>query len=205
MRVQNKGTGTDSFKLLINDYPANWIVQLESEYVEEVSAGGEKTINVTITVPSGEQNQAFTTNITASSLGASDENPPKWVNTTVAVTTIVNQEYWIDLSVESSTIDAIIGTPVLVTITVDNLGTGDDIVALSSTAPDGWTGLEFNTSFLNVIEDSSGLVGLSITVPEGTNKGDYAVNVSGVSNCDTCANGTLLKLSFPEGWRLTQM
>ncbi len=190
MRVQNKGTGTDSFKLLINDYPANWIVQLESEYVEEVSAGGEKTINVTITVPSGEQNQAFTTNITASSLGASDENPPKWVNTTVAVTTIVNQEYWIDLSVESSTIDAIIGTPVLVTITVDNLGTGDDIVALSSTAPDGWTGLEFNTSFLNVIEDSSGLVGLSITVPEGTNKGDYAVNVSGVSNCDTCANGT---------------
>ena len=190
MRVQNKGTGTDSFKLLINDYPANWIVQLESEYVEEVTAGGEKTINVTITVPSGEQNQAFTTNITASSLGASDENPPKWVNTTVAVTTIVNQEYWIDLSVESSTIDAIIGTPVAITITVDNLGTGDDIVALSSTAPEGWTGLEFNTSFLNVIEGSSGLVGLSITVPEGTNKGDYAVNVSGVSNCDVCANGT---------------
>ena len=190
MRVQNKGTGTDSFKLLINDYPANWIVQLESEYVEEVAAGGEQTVNVTITIPSGEQNEAFTTNITASSLGASDENPPKWVNTTVGVTTIVNQEYWIDLSVESSTIDAIIGTPVAVTITVDNLGTGDDIVALSSTAPDGWTGLEFNTSFLNVVEGSSGLVGLSITVPEGTNKGDYAVNVSGVSNCDTCANGT---------------
>ena len=190
MRVQNKGTGTDSFKLLIDDYPSNWIVQLESEYVEEVAAGGEKTVNVTITIPSGEQNQAFTTNITASSLGAADENPPKWVNTTVGVTTIVNQEYWIDLSVESSTIDAIIGTPVTVTITVDNLGTGDDIVALSSTAPDGWTGLEFNTSFLNVVESSSGLVGLSITVPEGTNKGDYVVNVSGVSNCDTCANGT---------------
>ena len=137
MRVQNKGTGTDSFKLLINDYPANWIVQLESEYVEEVVAGGEQTINVTITIPSGELNQAFITNITASSLGASDENPPKWINTTVGVTTIVNQEYWIDLSVESSTIDAIIGTPVTVTITVDNLGTGDDIVALSSTAPDG--------------------------------------------------------------------
>ena len=190
MRVQNKGTGSDSFKLLINDYPANWIVQLESEYVEEVPAGGEKTINVTITIPSGEQNQAFTTNITASSLGASDENPPKWVNTTVSVSTIVNQEYWIDLSVETSTIDAVIGTPVSVTITVDNLGTGDDIVALASTAPDGWTGIEFNTSFLNVVEGSSGLVGLSITVPEGTNKGDYAVNVSGVSNCDVCANGT---------------
>ena len=190
MRVQNKGTGSDSFKLLIDDYPANWIVQLESEYVEDVPAGGEKTVNVTITIPSGEQNQAFTTNITASSLGAADENPPKWVNTTIGVTTIVNQEYWIDLSVESSTIDAIIGTPVTITITIDNLGTGDDIVALASTAPDGWTGLEFNTSFLNVVEGSSGLVGLSITVPEGTNKGDYAVNVSGVSNCDTCANGT---------------
>ena len=190
MRVQNKGTGSDSFKLSIDDYPVNWIVQLESEYVEDVAAGSEKTINLTITIPSGEQNQAFTTNITASSLGAADENPPKWVNTTVAVTTIVNQEYWIDLSVDSSTIDAIIGTPVTVSITVENLGTGDDIVAMSVQAPSGWTALEFNTSFLNVQEDSTGLVGLSITVPEGTEKGDYSVNVSGVSNCDDCANGT---------------
>ena len=190
IRVQNKGTGSDSFKLSIDDYPANWIVQLESEYVEDVEAGGEKTVNLSVTIPSGEQNQAFTTNITASSLGASDENPPKWVNTTVGVTTIVNQEYWIDLSVDSSTIDAIIGTPVTVSISVENLGTGDDIVAMSVTAPTGWTALEFNTSFLNVQEDSTGMVGLSITVPEGTEKGDYSVNVSGVSNCDDCANGT---------------
>ena len=190
IRVQNKGTGSDSFKLSIDDYPVNWIVQLESEYVEDVAAGSEKTVNLTVTIPSGEQNQAFTTNITASSLGAADENPPKWVNTTVAVTTIVNQEYWIDLSVDSSTIDAIIGTPVTVSISVENLGTGDDIVAMSVEAPSGWTALEFNTSFLNVQEDSTGLVGLSITVPEGTEKGDYSVNVSGVSNCDDCANGT---------------
>ncbi len=190
MRVQNKGTGSDSFKLSIDDYPVNWIVQLESEYVEDVAAGSEKTVNLTITIPSGEQNQAFMTNITASSLGAADENPPKWVNTTVAVTTIVNQEYWIDLSVDSSTIDAIIGTPVIVSISVENLGTGDDIVAMSVEAPSGWTALEFNTSFLNVQEGKTGLVGLSITVPEGTEKGDYSVNVSGVSNCDDCANGT---------------
>ena len=190
IRVQNKGTGTDSFKLSIDDYPSNWIVQLESEYVEDVEAGDESTVNLSITIPSGEQNQAFTTNITASSLGAADENPPKWVNTTVGVTTIVNQEYWIDLSVESSTVDAIIGTPVTVSISVENLGTGDDIVAMSVTAPEGWTALEFNTSFLNVQEDTTGLVGLSITVPEGTDKGDYSVNVSGVSNCDECANGT---------------
>jgi len=190
IRVQNKGTGEDSFKLIIEDYPANWIVQLETELVEDVGAGQEKTINLTITIPSGEQNRAFTTNITASSQGAADENPPKWVNTTVAVTTIVNQEYWIDLSVAESSIDAIIGVAVIVPITVENLGTGDDVVAMSVEGPNGWTSLEFNTSFVNVQEGASGLVGLSITVPDGTNKGDYLVNVSGVSNCADCANGT---------------
>ena len=190
IRVQNKGTGEDSFKLFIENYPANWIVQLENELVEDVAAGDEKTVNLTVTIPSGEQNKAFVTNITASSQGASSENPPKWVNTTVPVTTIVNQDYWIDLSVTNISVDAIIGDPITVSITVENLGTGDDIVAMSVEAPPGWTGLEFNTSFLNVAEGSSGLVGLSITVPEGTSKGDYQVNISGVSNCADCANGT---------------
>jgi len=190
MRVQNKGTGEDSFKLIIDDYPSGWIVQLETELVEDVAAGQEKEVNLTITIPSGEQNQAFTTNITASSQGAADENPPKWVNTTVAVTTIVNQEYWIDLSVETSSIDAVIGIAVVIPITVENLGTGDDIVAMSVEGPGGWTALEFNTSFVNVQEGESALVGLSVTVPDGTSKGDYLVNVSGVSNCAGCANGT---------------
>ena len=196
MRVQNKGTGEDSFKLSIDDYPSGWIVQLESELVEDVGAGQEKTVNLTVTIPSGEQNQAFSTNITASSQGAADENPPKWVNTTVAITTIVNQEYWIDLSVNSSSIDAIIGVAVTVPITVENLGTGNDIVAMSVEGPDGWTALEFNTSFVNVQEGASALVGLSITVPDGTNKGDYLVNVSGISNCADCANGTKSKDSL---------
>ena len=190
MRVQNKGTGEDSFKLIIDDYPSGWIVQLETELVEDVAAGQEKEVNLTITIPSGEQNQAFTTNITASSQGAADENPPKWVNTTVAVTTIVNQEYWIDLSVETSSIDAVIGIAVVIPITVENLGTGDDIVAMSVEGPGSWTALEFNTSFVNVQEGESALVGLSVTVPDGTSKGDYLVNVSGVSNCAGCANGT---------------
>ena len=44
MRVQNKGTGEDSFKLLIEDYPSGWIVQLETELVEDVAAGQEKKL-----------------------------------------------------------------------------------------------------------------------------------------------------------------
>ena len=190
IRVQNQGTGIDSFALSIDNYPEGWIVQLESELVEDVPAGDESSVNLTVTIPSGEQNRAFETNITASSKEAANENPPKWVNTTVVVTTIVNQEFWIDLSVESSTINAIIGIPVTTTINIENLGTGDDIVAMSVEAPANWTALEFNTSFLNVEEGSSGLVGLSITVPDGTNKGDYSIDISGVSNCATCANGT---------------
>ena len=116
IRVQNKGTGEDSFKLFIENYPANWIVQLESELVEDVAAGSEKTVNLTVTIPSGEQNKAFVTNITASSQGAASENPAKWVNTTVPVTTIVNQDYWIDLSVTNISVDAIIGDPITVSI-----------------------------------------------------------------------------------------
>ena len=160
---------------------------LETELVEDIVPGSESSVNLTVTIPSGEQNRPFNINITASSTEAPSETPS---NTTVTVTTIVNQEFWIDISVESSTVNAIIGIPVTTVISVENLGTGDDIVAMSVEAPAEWTALEFNTSFLNLEEGSSGLVGLSITVPDGTNKGDYSINISGVSNCAACANGT---------------
>ena len=145
-----------------------------------------------VSIRSGEDNKAFTINLTASSDEAQKENPPKYANKTVSIITIVNQEYWIDLSVEDSdrTVEATVGIPVSVTIDVENLGTGDDIIAMTNTPPEGWTGVDFSNPFINVAENGKEEVTLSITVPESTAKGDYTLVVKGVSDCDGCENGT---------------
>ena len=192
IRIQNEGTGNDTFTVNIDDYPAGWSVDPVSFQVENVPAGGEKLVKVNVTIRSGEDNKAFTINLTASSDEAQKENPPKYANKTVSIITIVNQEFWIDLSVADSdrTVEATVGVPVSVTIDVDNFGTGDDIIAMTNTPPEGWTGVDFSNPFINVAEGGQEEVTLTITVPESTSKGDYELTVKGVSDCEGCENGT---------------
>ena len=80
--------------------------------VEDVEAGGEKLVTLNVSIRSGEDNKAFTINLTASSDEAQKENPPKYANKTVSIITIVNQEYWIDLSVADAdrTVEAYSGS-----------------------------------------------------------------------------------------------
>ena len=192
VRIQNEGTGVDTFTVNIDDYPAGWSVDPVSFQVEDIAAGDEKLVKLNVSIRSGEDNKAFTINLTASSDEAQKENPPKYANKTVSIITIVNQEYWIDLSVADSdrTVEATVGVPVSITIDVDNLGTGDDIIAMTNTPPEGWTGIDFSNPFINVAEGGQEEVTLTITVPESTSKGDYELVVKGVSDCDGCENGT---------------
>jgi len=197
VRFQNEGTGVDTFSVTIDDYPEGWAVDPVSFQVENVPAGGEEIVNLSVSIRSGENNKAFTINLTASSDEAKSETPPKYVNTTVSIITIVNQEYWIDLSVENAAdqiVDATVGVPVSVDFDVKNLGTGDDVVALSAEAPDGWTAVDFSNPYVNVEEGGEETVTLSITVPENTAKDDYSLSVSGVSDCTGCGeNGSKSK------------
>jgi len=189
VRFQNEGTGVDTFSVTIDDYPEGWAVDPVSFQVENVAAGGEEIVNLSVSIRSGENNKAFTINLTASSDEAKSETPPKYVNTTVSIITIVNQEYWIDLSVENAAdqiVDATVGVPVSVDFDVKNLGTGDDVVALSAEAPDGWTAVDFSNPYVNVAEGEEETVTLSITVPENTAKDDYSLSVSGISDCEGC-------------------
>ena len=152
-----------------------------------------------VSIRSGEDNKAFTINLTASSDEAQKENPPKYANKTVSIITIVNQEYWIDLSVADAdrTVEATVGVPVSVKIDVSNLGTGDDIIAMTNTPPEGWTGVDFSNPFVNVAENGQEEVTLTITVPESTSKGDYELVVRGVSDCDGCETVSYTHLTLP--------
>ena len=198
VRFQNEGTGVDTFSVTIDDYPSGWSVDPVSFQVEDVPAGGEETVNLSVTIPSGEDNKAFTINLTASSDEAKSETPPKYVNTTVSIITIVNQEYWIEFAASDTAFDATVGIPVSVDFDVINKGSGDDVVSLSVEAPDGWSSVTFNTNYVSVAEDedktddedSFETATLSITVPEDTEDKPYDVVVTGVSDCATCANGT---------------
>ena len=189
VRIQNDGTGVDTFSISIDDYPEGWSVDPVSFQVEDVPAGGEEIVNLSVTIRSGENNKAFTINLTASSDEARKENPPKYVNTTVSIITIVNQEYWIEFDLDNPgdiNVDATVGIPTSVSFDVVNKGTGDDVVALSAIAPDGWTSVSFSSNYVSVAEGAQEQVSLFITVPEDTADQVYDIVVKGVSDCATC-------------------
>ena len=189
VRIQNEGTGVDTFSVSIDDYPEGWSVDPVSFQVEDVPAGGEEIVNLSVSIRSGENNKAFTINLTASSDEARKENPPKYVNTTVSIITIVNQEYWIEFDLDNPgdiNVDATVGIPTSVSFDVVNKGTGDDVVALSATAPDGWTSVSFSSNYVSVAEGGQEQVSLFITVPEDTADQVYDIVVKGVSDCATC-------------------
>ena len=193
VRIQNEGTGTDTFSVTIDDYPGGWAVDPVAFQVENVEAGKEEVVNISVSIKSGEDNKAFTINLTASSDEARKENPPKYVNKTVSLITTVNQLFWIDLSVqeaEDKIVTATVGVPKSVEFKVQNLGTGDDVVVLSAISPKGWSAVDFSNPYVNVVEGATATVTLSITVPDGTAKGDYYIDVKGVSDCAGCENGT---------------
>ena len=189
VRIQNEGTGDDTFSVSIDDYPEGWSVDPVAFQVEDVPAGGEEVVTLNVSIRSGENNKAFTINLTASSDEARKENPPKYVNTTVSIITIVNQEYWIEFDLDDPgdiNVDATVGIPTSVDFDVVNKGTGDDVVALSATAPDGWTSVSFSSNYVSVAEGGQEQVSLFVTVPEDTADQVYDIVVKGVSDCDTC-------------------
>ena len=189
VRVQNEGTGVDTFSVTIDDYPEGWSVDPVAFQVEDIEAGGEAIVNLSVSIRSGENNKAFTINLTASSDEARKENPPKYVNTTVSIITIVNQEYWIELDLDNPgdiNVDATVGIPTSVSFDVVNKGTGDDVVSLTATAPDGWTSVSFSSNYVSVAEGGQEEVSLFITVPEDTADQVYDIVVKGVSDCETC-------------------
>ena len=189
VRIQNEGTGDDTFSVSIDDYPEGWSVDPVAFQVEDVPAGGEEVVTLNVSIRSGENNKAFTINLTASSDEARKENPPKYVNTTVSIITIVNQEYWIEFDLDDPgdiNVDATVGIPTSVDFDVVNKGTGDDVVALSATAPDGWTSVSFSSNYVSVAEGGQEQVSLFVTVPEDTADQVYDIVVKGVSDCATC-------------------
>ena len=189
VRVQNEGTGVDTFSVTVDDYPEGWSVDPVSFQVEDIEAGGEQVVNLSVSIRSGEDNKAFSINLTASSDEARKENPPKYVNTTVSIITIVNQEYWIELDLDNPgdiNVAATVGIPTSVDFDVVNKGTGEDVVSLTATAPEGWTSVSFSSNYVSVAESGQEEVSLFITVPEDTADQVYDIVVTGVSDCDTC-------------------
>ena len=189
VRVQNEGTGVDTFSVTVDDYPEGWSVDPVSFQVEDIEAGGEQIVNLSVSIRSGEDNKAFSINLTASSDEARKENPPKYVNTTVSIITIVNQEYWIELDLDDPgdiNVAATVGIPTSVDFDVVNKGTGEDVVSLTATGPEGWTSVSFSSNYVSVAENGQEEVSLFITVPEDTADQVYDIVVTGVSDCDTC-------------------
>ena len=177
--VKNKGTGDDTIRLSVDEWPSGWTANFNHTEVD-ISAGKDALVNLTVTIKEKEDNQAFYVNFTAVSIGAKDEDLD--VNATASTITTVNQYYEFRMTSVLTYTKADPEQTFTVDILLDNKGTGDDTVDLEVTAPENATGWVTDiTPSVEVPEGENRTVTLTVTVSEDAVKDSYYITVTGVS------------------------
>ena len=177
--VKNKGTGDDTIRLSVDEWPSGWTANFNHTEVD-ISAGKDALVNLTVTIKEKEDNQAFYVNFTAVSIGAKDEDLD--VNATASTITTVNQYYEFRMTSVLTYTKADPEQTFTVDILLDNKGTGDDTIDLEVTAPENATGWVTDiTPSVEVPEGENRTVTLTVTVSEDAVKDSYYITVTGVS------------------------
>mgnify|MGYP000241675588 FL=1 len=177
--VKNKGTGDDTIRLSVDEWPSGWTANFNHTEVD-ISAGKDALVNLTVTIKEKEDNQAFYVNFTAVSIGAKDEDLD--VNATASTITTVNQYYEFRMTSVLTYTKADPEQTFTVDILLDNKGTGDDTIDLEVTGPENATGWVTDiTPSVEVPEGENRTVTLTVTVSEDAVKDSYYITVTGVS------------------------
>ena len=177
--VKNKGTGEDTIRLSVDEWPMGWTANFNETEID-IGAGKDAPVNLTVAIKEKEDNQAFYVNITAISVGAKDEDLD--VNATASTITTVNQYYEFRMTSVLTYTKADPEDTFTVDILLDNKGTGDDTIDLEVTGPENATGWVTDiTPSVEVPEGENRTVTLTVTVSEDAVKDSYYITVTGVS------------------------
>jgi uncharacterized membrane protein len=125
IKLSNDGNGDEQVNLTVKgtpEIPQDWTVTYDAKTT--VKAGKEKDVLVTILVPKTALAQDYT--VTFELVGGSGDKISK------SVTLTVDQVYDFDISVVPTTAQIKAGNSFVVTVTVKNLGNGDDTIALTA-------------------------------------------------------------------------
>ena len=184
LRVQNKGTGEDTFRLSVTDRPNGWVTNFNNTQVT-VGAGNESWINLTINIHKDADNLEFLVNITAISEGAEDVD--KYVSANATTTTTVNQRYEFRMTTPTTYVQADPDEIFTVMLVIENKGTGDDTIDLSVESLKNSTGAAITDWITDispseqVMENGKVYTNLTVTVSEEAIKESYFINVTGHS------------------------
>ena len=180
--IQNNTPKEQSYSFT-SSAPTGWTVAFmpsgESTQVAAVTvdARGTQAMDVVVTPPNGVEAGEYT--IPISAVSASE-------TLSAELTVVITGTYTLDLSTPSGLLsfDANANKQASVTLQVTNSGNVDlQNVALSSSAPDGWT-VEFSTSSIDVLEaGATQEVTAYVTPAKDAMSGDYALQL-GVKNSE---------------------
>jgi len=196
LKVINKGTDTDQYKLQImgapySDHPS-W-VRLSTKTISSLSADAEKTVTVTIEIPNNEaptSSDGFNTVIYVYSPGESGTADD--IGMMINITTVIKTAYGLELSANSEKKE----TPSLPNaaaryrtvsfpFSVENLGTGDDAVKFEiEDKPDDWNDVSIDLSTEDLAEGAKINALLTVNVDREVATGNYDIKVKVTSRGD---------------------
>ena len=184
LRIQNKGTGTDTFRLSVTYRPVGWVTNFDNTQVT-VAAGNESSVNLTVSIHKDADNLEFLVNVTAISEGAEDVE--KYVSANATTTTTVEQRYEFRMTTPTTYIQADPDEIFNVMLVIENKGTGDDTIDLRVDSLKNSTGvviIDWVTDIPpseQVVENGKVYTNLTVTVSEDAVKESYFINVTGNS------------------------
>jgi len=199
LKVTNKGTASDTFKLRIegvNDDPnsdhPSW-VKLSTKSIGSLAKDADTTVTVTIEIPNNyapTDADGFNTTIYVYSPGG--DGTLDDIGTTITMVTVINTAYGLELSsskkrLETDDLETLSSNnrEVLFTFKVKNIGTGDDTVKFEiDKKPSGWEGISFDVGTEGIAKGATMTHVLTVRIDRDVAVDDYDIEIKIISKGD---------------------
>ncbi len=176
--VMNQGNGRDRIRPFIIDIETGWgyNISMDGMEFEEIalSIDESRTFDVSVKVPLSAKAGTYQLSLNVSSLENLDYNQTENMNV------VVTQFYKIDMTTKSEQVRTTPGRTINVTLTLQNLGNGEDTISMSITGDPKWT---YNLSAKSVViaPNNETSVFAFINVPKEVPSGQYAFQITATS------------------------
>ncbi|MDP6155987.1 MAG: hypothetical protein QF682_07620 [Candidatus Thermoplasmatota archaeon] len=198
LKVTNKGTDSDTFKLEIrgsgdtpnSDHPS-W-VKLSTYSIGSLAEDSDNTVTVTVTIPNNQaptNSDGFNTTIYVYSgkKGTADE-----IGATITMVTVIDTAYGLELSASKKRMETADLTSlsaknreVQFSFKVKNIGTGDDTIKFDiNQKPTGWEGISFDVGTEDILKGVTSSHVLTVRIDRDVAVDDYDIEIKIISRGD---------------------
>jgi len=184
LSVKNKGNGIDTVLVNGSGLPANWNFYFTPATVNDLAVSEVRTVTVTVDLPKDAQPNPYTMTVR----GTSDGNGSAFSQ--VSITVIANQFYSVEMSTVNPFAHGVPEGKAYFNVTIRNKGSGVDTFTMSAAGTSkNW--ITFNVSSFSLAPEQQRDVQANATIPKGTLKGDYIVEIIATSSNDTSKHASV--------------